>query len=325
MTLDTDGATDRDTDVPAVTQADRARAIAERVVERVGGLPAVQTLLAVFASYDGIGGGLTAAGLAYSALFALVPGLLLVLSVVGVLVDDAAIRETIAQAIGAAFPPLEAVASAAFEQVSAGAVPTGIIAFIGLLWGSSRFYASLDYAFTKIFHTARRRNELERGARGILVSALFIALPIVLVIVGSTLSLVLSLAPGLLDTDGIFRTALQLGGPLSSLVIFAGGLMLVYRYVPTVKVPFAALAAPSILAGLTLAVFTQLFAYIAPRMLGWAALFGALVTVFALLVWLSISLNVLLLGACWTRVRTLASDPAMPADGPVDGGLATPV
>ena len=48
----------------------------------------------------------------------------------------------------------------------------------------------------------------------------------------------------------------------------------------------------------------------APLLLGTAAFYGAFVAVFALLVWLSVSLNVLLLGASWTRVRLLAAmDP----------------
>ena len=293
-------------EAPAYT-VDRARAILSRIVERVGGIPAVQTLLQVFDAYDGVGGGLTAAGLAYAALFALIPGLLLVLSVVGVVIDDPVIRDQIVEAIGTAFPPLADVAQAAFEQVSAGAVPTGIVAFAGLLWGSSRFYSSLDYSFTKIFHTTRRRNEVERSLRGLLVSALFIGLPIVLVIVGSGLALVASLAPALFEPKGMLGSLLEIATPLVTLVVFVGGLMVVFRFVPTVRPPMRSLALPAVIAGTVLAVFTQLFAFIAPRMLGWAALFGALVTVFALLVWLSISFNVLLFAACWTRVRWTAA------------------
>ena len=51
-------------------RVDRLRAIAEGVVRRLGGLPAVRTLLAVLTVYDRAGGGLTAAGLAYTSLMA---------------------------------------------------------------------------------------------------------------------------------------------------------------------------------------------------------------------------------------------------------------
>ena len=58
----------------APPRSERWRAIATRVVGRIGGLPAVRTLVAVLTTYDRAGGGLTAAGLAYAALIALLPG-----------------------------------------------------------------------------------------------------------------------------------------------------------------------------------------------------------------------------------------------------------
>jgi len=295
---------------PSPAGLDRYRALASRVVERIGGVPAVRTLLAVLDTYDVSGGGLVANGLAYSALFALVPGMLLVLSVVGFVFQDQATRDQIVIAIGEAFPPLEPIARAAFEQVAAGAVPTSVVAIVGLLWGSSRFYAALDNAFARVFHSAPRRNEFERGVRGILVSVVFVATPLVLVLAGAGLTWLLDLAPDDVEVQGAIRGLLQLGSPIGTLLLFVVGTMLVYRLVPSVTVPLRALRVPAILAGVALAIFTQVFTFIAPRMVGWAALFGALISVFAVLVWLSISLNVLLIGASWARVRAVALDEA---------------
>lgn len=311
-------------DAVVETRMDRARMLAERVVGRVGGLPAVQTLVVVFASYDAAGGGLTAAGLAYAALFAIIPGLLLVLSVVGILLGDAAVLERLVDAIGEAVPPLEDIARAAFGQVSTGAVPTGIVAVVGLLWGSSRFYASLDYAFSRMFRTSRRRNELERGARGILVSAVFVALPIAFVVLGSAVTWVLDLAPDVLERDGLLRAVLQVGSPLIAALLFVAGTALIYRFVPTARVPLRAYGPPAIVAGIVIAGFTQLFTFLAPRMVGWAALFGALVAVFALLIWMSISLNVLLLGAAWTCVRLTGPEDAAPPGSTAGSASAAP-
>lgn len=282
---------------------DRARAGLTRIVERVGGLPAVQRLVAVFEAYDHGGGGLSANGLAYSALFALVPGLLLVLAVIGIVITDGAIQDQLVHAIGELFPPLEPLVETAFAQVSSGAVPTTIFAVVGLLWGSSRFYAALDYAFSRVFRTAPRRNEVERGLRGVLVSVVCIALPIVVVIVGAIATWVMDLAPALVEFDGAIRGIVQLGSPLFTWVLFTMGIAVVYRFVPNTRVQIGDLGWPAILAGTVIAIFTQIFTFIAPRMLQWAALFGALLSVFAVLIWLSISLNVLLFGAAWMKVR----------------------
>lgn len=289
---------------------DRLRVLITRVVEVAGGLPAVQKLMAVFEEYDQAGGGLSANGLAYSALFALVPGILLLLAVLGLVVDNDAVEAQIVEWIAAAFPPLAPLVETAFQQVTSGAVPMTVVALIGLLWGSSRFYAALDYAFARLFRTAPRRNEIEKGVRGVLVSIVFVALPVVLVVAGSFATWLMDLAPGVLEAHGVLRGLVSLGSPLTTWVLFVTGIALVYKLVPNTAVRRHAYAVPAFLAGTVIAVFTQIFTFIAPRMLHWQALFGAVISVFAVLIWLSISLNVLLFGACWARVRLLEGDAA---------------
>ena len=304
---------------PAATEEEggvtRLRLLAERVVQRVGGFPATRTLVATLTVYDGAGGGLMASGLAYAALVALLPGLLLMVSVFGFLVHDEAVRDQIVTAIATAVPPLEDLARTAFQQVSAGAVPTGLIGFVGLLWGASRFYAALDYAFTRIFHGARRRNEIERTLRGVIVTGLLVVVPIGALVAGSLAGWLLEKAPG-----GVAGAFWQLATPAGSIVLFVSATALVFRYVPGNRVPTRAFLRPAILVGLVLAAFAQLFTLIAPAMTRVASIYGPFVAVFALLAWLSISFNVLLFGASWTRVRALAmghpdageADPAEP-------------
>lgn len=285
---------------------DRFRAVAERIVGVLGGIPAVRTLLATLEVYDRAGGGLTAGGLAYAALIALIPGALLVASALGWIIDDPDLQNQIVEAVATAVPPLEEIARTALESVAAGAVPTTVIALLGLLWGSSRFYASLDYAFSKVFNGSRTRNEIERTLRGVVVTFLFVALPVGALLVGSVASWLLDLAPGVTRLEGLARTLLQLATPLGSFLLFMATVSLVYRYVPAERVPVRALLPPAVLVGIVLATFTQVFTFIAPRMFAWAAVYGTFVTVFALLAWLAIGFNLLLMGASLTRVRAVA-------------------
>ncbi len=292
-----------------VDGVDRARVLAERVVRRVGGAPAVKTLLAVLETFDLAGGGLVAGGLAYSALLALLPLLLLVLSVVALVIKNPGVQDQIVTIIAEAVPPLESVARTALEQVSQGAVPTSIVAIVGLVWGSSRFYAALDTAISRIFRAAPRRNPIVQTVRGLVVSALLVAIPVAAIGIGSVLSWLLDLAPSGVEIGGLLRTSIQVLSPFVSVVVFVLATTVVYRYVPARSVPMRALGLPALLAGLVLAGIAQVFAFVAPRLAGTAALFGAFVAVFAVLAWLSISFNVLLLGASWTRVRLLATTP----------------
>jgi YihY family inner membrane protein len=271
--------------------------------------------VATFEAYDRGGGGLVAAGLAYTSLLAILAGLLLVVSAIGFYVDDPEVRAGIVDWIGRAVPPLEPIAEAAFESVSQGAVPSSIVAIIGLLWGSTRLYAGMDYAFTRIFADGKPRNEIERTLRGIFLVLVVVALPLLMLVVGSLARWLLDLAPGLADIQGVARSLLTLSTPLGSIALFIVGTVLVYRFVPSVTPPIRALLPPALLVGTVLAVFAQLFTFIGPLLGGVAAIYGAFVTLFALLAWLSISFNMLLMGAALTRVRALAlAQPAPAAD-----------
>jgi len=281
----------------------RLRVVAERVVETLGGVPAVRVLVATFGAYDAGGGGLVAGGLAYAALIALLPGLLLALSIFGIVVTDPAIRDQLVTAIGDAIPPIQDLARTALNQVSTGAVPTSLIAIVGLLWAASRFYVALDNAISRIYGTVHRRNPVQQTIRGLLLTALLVALPIAAVFAGSIVSWAVSLIPGTSGSEAVNGVAAQLAWPIGTFILFVIATVMVYRFVPAVSVPAQAWRAPAILVGLALAVFTQLFALFAPLMFRTAALYGAIVTVFALLAWLAIGFNLLLFGAAWSWVR----------------------
>jgi membrane protein len=293
----------------------RLRVLASSIAERAGGVPAVRVLTAVLEVYDEAGGGLVAGGLAYSALVALLPGLLLVLSVFGLVVHDPAVQEQLVTAIAEAVPPLESLARTALEQVSAGAVPGSILAIAGLLWASSRFYAALDNAIARVFRHGRRRDEIRRTIRGVILTLLVIALPIAMVLAGSAASLLVDRLPDGGSPGILVGIALRLASPVGSVILFVAAAVAVFRFVPAERVPVGAWRLPAIVVGVLLAGFTQLFALFAPLMFRTAALYGAVVAVFALLAWLSIGFNMLLMGAAWTRVRVLAlSDPGPTVD-----------
>ncbi len=239
---------------------------------------------------------------------------------VGILIDDEAVRANLVATIATAVPPLASLARQALEQVANGAVPTSVVAVLGLLWGSSRFYVALDNAFARIFHNAPRRNQVQQSVRGLVLMALFVALPVTALVFGSVTSWLLDVAPAGDQVGGVVRTAWQVASPLGSVLLFVVGAALVYRFVPARRVPRQAFLRPAIVVGVTLAAFTQAFSFIAPRLVGAAALYGTFVAIFALLAWLSIGFNVLLLGGAWTRVRMLARLSPTPATDEPGGG-----
>jgi membrane protein len=254
----------------------------------------------VLDAYSQAGGALIAGGLAYSALFALLPAILLVVGVTGIVVHDPVRRTEVVTELARHIPPLRDFFDLALREISEGAVQLTVLAVAGLIWGASRFYSALDYAFARIFRDETPRSVLARTVRGVLsVGALMIAFlgAVALTSVASFLE------ESLLAGGSTARAASRLLSPLLAAALFSLAIAAVYRFVPPRRPPWGSLALPALVVGVALAAFTDLFVYIAPRLIGSLAVYGAIAASFAALVWLSIGFQVLLLGAAWVRER----------------------
>jgi membrane protein len=263
------------------------------------GYPAVVAGLRVFERYNSGGGGLLAGGLAYAALFAIVPGLILLAGVTGLVFADSAERAKAVAVIVGVVPPLGSLIETILGESARAAGQVSLLGGLVLVWGTSRFVVAFQDALARVMGGGRRR--------GLLVTNLA-ALGVVILMIGA---IVLStLASGLLafldagENSGVL-------GVLSGVVEFGLGLMpiaaivvatvLVYRIVPIQTPPWRAAIVPGLVAGLVIALLAQLFVYVAPRLIGAAAFIGSLATVFAALAWLALSFQALLLGAAWVR------------------------
>jgi membrane protein len=304
-------------DVPDARAGDGPGAIVGRLARQAQALPPVRTLLRVMAAYDGAGGGLLAGGLAYAALFALLPAVLLLIGIVGIIVSDPARRLDVLTRIGDALPPIRDVAADALANLGAGAIPSSVLGIVGLVWGTSRFYASLDDAFARVFRDAPVRGLLSRTLRGIVAVVLMVVIFVLALAASSAASLaaeqvVLGVPIG--EGTRTFWRFASIPLTVAIFIVACGG---IYRLVPGRMVPVRALLPPAIAVGCALALFTQLFTYIAPRLVGSASEFGQLfVTIIALLIWLSTGFQALLIGAAWVRVRlepTTSASPESPA------------
>jgi membrane protein len=247
------------------------------------------------------GGGLLAGGLTYSALFALLPALLLLTGILGFLVDDVERRRAIVESIGENLPPLRGFLDTSLQQITAGAASAGTIGLVALAWGASRFYGTLDDAFARIFETEHKRGFLATSVRGMVSVVLLISVFLAALVLTGIASYLAEQTSERLGSDT--RTFWSVATPLLTLVVFVVGMALLYRAVPAVRVPWRTLLLPAVVVGVLLTLLTQLFSYVAPRLVGAAALYGTYAAIFAAMVWLSTGFQLLLLGAAWIRER----------------------
>lgn len=274
------------------------------------GFPPVRWLKPILDDYDEAGGGLLAGGVAFNSLFAVLPAILLVVSLLGLFLDDPIRLERTVQAFARQFPPLEEFFRQAFDQFRAGAVSFSVIGLVGLVWGSSRFYQSLDEAIARIFRGSRRRDPFQRGLRGVLSVGLLIGAVLVAVVLGQLVDDVQVDLPGASPLVEILTSTL--GSIVGTTAIFAGVMAVIYRMVPTEPPSWRAIRRPAAAAGVVLAALTGIFAVLTPRLIGALHVYAAFVAVFAVMIWLSYVAQVLLIGAAWVHRRAQAEAERRP-------------
>ncbi len=252
--------------------------------------------------FGAAGGGLLAGGLAYAALFAIVPAVLLVGGVLGLVVAEAADRAAIVETIVGVVPPMRELVEIVLAEVARDAAPVSIVGAVLLVWGTSRFVVAFEDAIARVMAGDRRR--------GLLVSNVAALAAVVLMIGAIVASSLLAGLVAFLEAAGglgglpLLNDVLSIVLGLLPVAATIGATILVYRIVPVPSPRWGAVVIPGIATGLALTVLARVFAFLAPKLIGSAALLGTLATVFAALAWLSLSFHALLLGAAWVRDRT---------------------
>lgn len=264
--------------------------------------PPIATARRVLDRYGSAGGGLLAGGLAYAALFAIVPSILLAAGIAGALIHDAAARQHLLDTIALVLPPLRGLIEVVMTDAVRDSTSVSILGLVVLAWGASRFVVSFQEAIARVTGGDRKRGLVAEnvGAFGAVL------LLIGVIVVGTALAgLAAFLDAGqAIGAISILGTAIGVTLTLAPAVAAIVAMTFVYRVVPRPAPRWRAVGVPAIVIGITLAVLARVFVYVAPRLIGAAALLGTLATAFAALAWLSLSFQAVLIGAAWVRDRS---------------------
>jgi membrane protein len=290
-----------------------------KILGKVLDEPRVAEVRRVLDVYGRAPGGLLANGLAFTALFSVVPIALVTLGVAGLLVDDPAVQQQLAQALGAVMPPLADLVDQALVSMAQGAALTSIIGVLGLIWTVSQFYVTLDVAFSRVFTDRPERDVLRRTARGFVWVVGLVGVVVALIVGGSLAAAAEALLPT--TTTALIVVGRVVTSPPIVILVTVAVVLIIYVIVPPRSPSMRSAAVPAIVAGLGIYLLAQVFLFAAPRIVGVAALAGPLATAFIALAWLSFSFQILLLGAAWVRVR---DDAASAAEESAEEGSALP-
>jgi membrane protein len=265
----------------------------EQLATRLLGVPRVATARDVLVHHDEVGGGLMARGLAFVAMFAIVPGLLLIISIAGLFLSDDASRERLASLLAGQFAPLAPVMRQAVDGALQSAPAFSIVGFVLLVWSASSFVRGLDTAVRQVFEEPPDPRALLRTVvEVVVVAAAFVALAIVLVLL---------VVPGpVAELYGAAPAARLSAIPLLA-VLFA----LAYRFLPVPRPGWRVTLWPAAWIGLGVAVLTALFGGLGQLLTASTQFFGTFAAAFVGLIWLGWVAELFLLGAAWVRVRVV--------------------
>lgn len=291
-------------------------AILERILER----PLVALVMRVLDVYGRAAGGLLANGLAFAALFAAFPLVLLILGIAGLIVVDPAAQERLADALKALVPPLADFVDQGMAALSSSATAASLLGFVGVVWAVSQLYVTLDVAFSRIFAAHQERDVVRRTLRGFLWVLILISVVVGTILLGVVATAIGTLFPN--EPASIATLRAILGGWPFLLALGVGLVFVIYRTLPPGTPSVRAIWLPAVVVGIVIVALSQLFLMLAPLLVGAARLAGSLATAFIALAWLSFTFQALLYGAAWVRVREEGSLPTAPAPtGPDDPAM----
>jgi YihY family inner membrane protein len=269
--------------------------------------PRIVFARAVIDGYGAAAGGLLANGLAFAALFAALPILLLVLGITGFVARDPAYQSELVAQLAIAFPPLRELLDGVLVAVADGAGASSVVGVVGLAWAVSQFYATLDTAFARIFSSVPERDMAKRTLRGFAWVLLLVGFVVSAVVLASAASLLDAALPSRLPIASTIARVLRSPPAILGLAVLV--VAVAYRVLPPRAPSWRTIVFPAVVVGVAITLLTQAFGLLSPVLVRSAALVGSLAAAFIALAWLSFTFQALLLGASWVRVRSRGGPP----------------
>ncbi len=261
------------------------------VERRARRFPPIRGLMTISDAYNSVGGGLLASGLAFSALFAVIPGILLLVSLLILVAADADTQRRFVEWIETQIPPLASVATEIVNSAKDIARVGTVVGLVGFLWGTSGFYLALENALGRFFPSRRGRDRILGRVRSLVA--------VLLVVGGVMAAFGVSVVLSLVVPASIF----PLLSPIIAIAASSAICLACYRLVPVEPPPVRAAAPAALLAGLFIGVLTAVFGFISAEFLGGLLAIKALTSVFLALIWFGYVFQGLLYGAAYARMR----------------------
>ena len=245
-----------------------------------------------------------AASLAYYAIFAIAPLLLITIHIASFFLDRAAVTESVTSEIAGVIGPSGSSAIKDMLNAAGTGQPKGWAGLIGLavlLFAAAGFVGSRQDALDKIWDAPPRPGGLWSFVRSKLFSFSLVLAAAFMLLVSLVLSaLITALAGGVTNTlglpDWLVAAIIGTANFLISVVIF----IVIFKFVPSVPVTWRAAAAGGLFTAILFAAGRFALAWYLGRE-AQASAYGAATALVLLLIWIYYSAQILFLGAQFSQ------------------------
>ncbi len=256
-----------------------------------------------------------AAAIAYRVLFSLFPLAIFLVSIFGLLIQNDERRDDIVTWTVDNLL-LSPDGSVRLDEAVAGlgtpASAVGLVALLGVLWAGSGMMASIRIALTNVWGRERRK-----AWRGKAFDLVLVLLAGVLILVAFSLTLVVRMVEDVgrrlgsaLGLEALGPTAGDLTQLVVSLALVFATALLLYRYVPPERPPFADLWAPALLVAVAIQVTQFGYGIYLSRFADYNLVYGSLAAVIGFLFLVYLCAAIFLFGAQLAAVWPEASRAA---------------
>jgi membrane protein len=258
-----------------------------------------------------------AAGIAYRVLFSLAPLAIVLVSVLGLVLQNDQLRDDLVQEIVDALPVDQSGSqdiADAIEKVASPASALGFLSLILFFYSASGMMGAIRFGLEAAMGAERRRP----AVRGKLIDLVLVVGAAVLVMATVALNLILQVAGNVLvrlaeasGADGAYvNTSIGLAVPFAVSFVTV---MLLYRFVPAGSYRSRDAIAGALVTALLFLVIGLASSWVYASTTRWSVVYGSLTTLLVFLYSVYLYAFALLVGAAfaseWTRERPPSSEP----------------
>jgi membrane protein len=229
-----------------------------------------------------------AGAISYFVLLSIFPLLLGLVSILGFFLPDAAVRQSVGDALRRALPGSYSFVEQTLDNVIQARGSTGIISLLLLIWSGSNLFGNVRRALNRAWDVQRARPFLL--ARAIDLGMVVLAGVLIIISVSTT-----TISQFFRQSSGL--SVVYIGGKILAYLLAFGVFLLVYKYMPNTKTywrwtwPGAFVMATFFQAG------ALAFVFYVDTFTNYQLIYGSLGSVIVLLFWIYLSAMIIILGA----------------------------